>query len=329
VRSWEIDVTQKMEVGPAKIEELIEQVKKASQKQGGRQGLSQRGPLTDQFEGGGASLFEAVLGAWLYRAGKEAEAARVLLPAIDILYEDRHKEEVADGATWYQVRARVEALVKAKDKFGYELVKGFLASEKSADYDKATLLRVYLEHDVGKAKELAPKYLSANGEELRFTAALVVFRTGDKDKARSLLGDGIAERGMDGWTADAVAALLKEGSDESKKQAVRLFANRSLAHERNGSRARCVRLCTEAGLKEPYRFYLPLLDVNEAQLTVKTEKGEGASYFGAPVREVFAKEIVEVFGSDKAVAEIACEHPRAADQVAPLKTWLQEQLKAK
>src|SRR5262245_31585973 len=42
-----------------------------------------------------------------------------------------------------------------------------------------------------------------------------------------------------------------------------------------------------------------------------------------------AKEVVEVFGREKEVAEIARKHPRAADQVAPLKAWLQEQLKEK
>src|SRR5262249_7137008 len=127
----------------------------------------------------------------------------------DELEREALKDEVADGATWYRVKDRVEALVKAKDKLGYEMLEGFLANEKSDDHDKATVLRVYLEHDVARAKELAPKYLSAKGKELRFTAALVVFRTGDKDKARGLLGDAIAEREVDGWTADVVSALLK------------------------------------------------------------------------------------------------------------------------
>jgi hypothetical protein len=128
-----------------------------------------------------------------------------------------------------------------------------------------------------------------------------------------------------------VAVLLKDGSDESKKQAARLFANRGLAHERYGSRAQCVRLCAEAGLKEPYGFYLPLLDVKETHLTMKNEKGEnsGASNFEEPVREVFAKEIVEVLGKEKDVAEIVRKHPRPSDQVAPLKAWLQERLKEK
>lgn len=47
------------------------------------------------------------------------------------------------------------------------------------------------------------------------------------------------------------------------------------------------------------------------------------------VAEELAKEVVEVFGREKEVAEIARKHPRAADQVAPLKAWLQEQLKEK
>ena len=125
----------------------------------------------------------------------------------------------------------MQALVKARDKFGYELLESYLASEKSSAYDRATVLRVYLEHDVGRAKDLAPKFLSAREPELRFTAALVVFRTGNREKSRPLLGDAIGQREVDGWTADAVAVLLKDGSDESKRQAARLFANRGLAHE--------------------------------------------------------------------------------------------------
>jgi hypothetical protein len=241
------------------------------------------------------------------------------------------KEAVKGGATWYEVKDRAEALVKAGDGLGYELLESYLASEKSGDYDRATVLRVYLAHDVGRAKGLAPKFLSAGEPELRFAAALVVFRTGDRDRARPLLGDAIARRAVDWWTAEAVEALLKEGGDESKTQAARLFANRGLAHERHGNRARCVRLCAGAGLKEAYRFYLPLLDVREAELTAKNERGEGTgtSFFEEPVREAFAKEVVEVFGKEKAVAEIARRHPRAADQAEPLKAWLRGRLEEK
>jgi hypothetical protein len=240
-------------------------------------------------------------------------------------------DAVKGGASWYDVQHRVEALVKAGDPFGWELLESYLTSDRFGAHDRVTVLRVYLEHDVGKAKDLAPKFLSAGDPELRFTAALVVFRTGDRDKARPALGDGIRWRGVDGWTADAVAALLTDGSDESKKQAARLFANKGLAHERYGARARCVRLCAESGLKGPYRFYLPFLEMKATQLPVKNEKGgdAGTSYFQEPVRELFAKEIVDVFGKEKAIAEIVRRHPRAADQVAPLKRWLQERLTGK
>lgn len=587
VRYWKIEVTQKVEVGPGNIEELIKQVEKATRQAEGRHRLSERGPLTGQFEGGGASLFEAVLGAWLFRAGKEVEAARVVLPAIDTLYEDRHfaemvksrmgdkagyamlvafagdrdyaraltlarridtlypgtrfheyargmvrqlpgrmddfkkfklptaaawaalkkrltraeqidflcerlrllncfqmgqpggyfpdeeqyaepcgmkanaswglrrgktkvinpltelvgplnwfgedkprpkglaltlkdvphltrhlredryvlivsfwrdfhpdrslsstrpmvaeiinnlahrdvcqidrwrgmgvkeidqeierinrwakenagktpaqlerealKEAVKGGATWYQVRGRVEALVKARDKFGYELLESYLVSERTEANEKAMILEVYLEHDVDRAKGFARKLLSVPNPELRFMAALIVFRTGDKEKARPLLGDAINRRDPDRWTAEAVAVLLKDGGNESKKQAARLFANGGLAGERHGVRARCIRLCAGAGLKEAYRFYLPLLDVRETRLTIRNAKGEdaGTSYFEEPVREVFAKEIVAVFGKEKPVAEVARKHPRSADQVAPLKAWLQGRVKAK
>ncbi len=71
------------------------------------------------------------------------------------------------------------------------------------------------------------------------------------------------------------------------------------------------------------------MDVNETQLRIKDadEQDAGVSLFQEPVREIFAREIVEVFSKEKAVAEIARKHPGAADRVAPLKEWLREQLK--
>src|SRR5262249_38770332 len=34
--------------------------------------------------------YEAILGAWLYRAGRDAEAASILLPALDSVYADHY-----------------------------------------------------------------------------------------------------------------------------------------------------------------------------------------------------------------------------------------------
>ncbi len=42
-------------------------------------------------------LVEAILIAWLDRAGKDEMTAAVLLPALDTLYEDRHIIDIARG----------------------------------------------------------------------------------------------------------------------------------------------------------------------------------------------------------------------------------------
>jgi predicted CoA-binding protein len=74
-----------------------------------------------------------------------------------------------------------------------------------------------------------------------------------------------------------------------------------------------------------------LLEVKGTKLTITNAKGEeiDGAIFDEPVREVFSKEIVEVFSKESAVAEIARKHPKTADQVEPLKAWLQEQVKEK
>ncbi len=71
--------------------------------------------------------------------------------------------------------------------------------------------------------------------------------------------------------------------------------------------------------------------MKDTKLPKTTANGaeSGTSFFEVPVREVFAKEIVEVFNKDKEVAEIARKFPNAADQVAPLTAWLKEKLKDK
>ena len=86
----EIDVTVDVAVAPASLGDTVAEVETARKKGSAGTDLSRQGPLTGQFEGRGATLYEAVLGAWLARAGQDADAARVLLPALDSLYADRH-----------------------------------------------------------------------------------------------------------------------------------------------------------------------------------------------------------------------------------------------
>ncbi|MCY2930667.1 MAG: hypothetical protein NTV86_14450 [Planctomycetota bacterium] len=51
-------------------------------------GLSERGGLTGQFEGRGASLYEILLAHWLYKTGRLAAAGEILFPALESLYRD-------------------------------------------------------------------------------------------------------------------------------------------------------------------------------------------------------------------------------------------------
>ena len=68
-----------------KIDEEVERLVKIRQKDNADFQLSERGGLTGQFEGRGASLYEALVGEWLYRAKRYDLSARVILPALDTL----------------------------------------------------------------------------------------------------------------------------------------------------------------------------------------------------------------------------------------------------
>lgn len=82
--------------------------------------LSERGGLTGQFQGRGAGLYEALLAEWLHRSGRHADAAAVLLPALDTLYVDAHLAEI--------VADRVGTLV------GYRMLVAFVGNR---DYPAA------------------------------------------------------------------------------------------------------------------------------------------------------------------------------------------------
>jgi hypothetical protein len=588
VRYTDIDATVEVAVAPAKIEALVERVEKARAKDGDPRRLSERGPLTGQFEGSGASLHEAILAAWLYRAERYDEAARVLLPALDTLYEDRHltamvrgrmgeirgyrmlvafagdrdyaaalkearlivakypgtrferyakglaeqlprrmddftkfklptaaewteqkkkltreqqidflcerlrllncfqegqpggyddhatqyaepcgiaadaswglnkgktevinpltelvgrrrwsdddkpppkgleltlkdvphlskhlrddwyqptvsfwrdfhpdrhlsstrpeiagiinglaqrdlcntrgwgelkpeqidkeierinrwakenenkteielsweelEERIAEGADWSDIEGRVAWLLKKKETRAFGVMKRYLENEKTKDWSRAKILDAYLEYDASRAKDLAPKYLDAKDHYVRRSAALLVFRTGDRDKVRKILGDELATCDLDGGFAlAAVEALLGDGTEQSKRQVARLFANKDLPHKRSHARWNIFRLCAKAGMKEPYRFYLPLLDNNDKELPHRGGNGKtvGASYFNPSVAVETAEEIAKRFaGDDPAVQEIVKNNPKTADQIPHLKKWLRAQLPA-
>jgi hypothetical protein len=85
--------------------------------------LSRRGGLTGQFEGCGASLYEIMVGRWLYDTKQYDLAARVILPALDMLYTDEHLAGIVrDGLG---------------QNYGYRMLAAFVGER---DYDRATKL---------------------------------------------------------------------------------------------------------------------------------------------------------------------------------------------
>jgi hypothetical protein len=82
--------------------------------------LSDMGGLTGQFEGHGATLTEIVLAERLYARKQFAEAARVLLPALDTLSLDEYLVDVARD--------------RLGDAYGHQMLGAFAASR---DYDTA------------------------------------------------------------------------------------------------------------------------------------------------------------------------------------------------
>jgi hypothetical protein len=242
------------------------------------------------------------------------------------------QEAVAAGADWRAIEKRVESLLKQKETRVYDVMKLYLENAETDPYSKSCILEAYLHNDVSQAKELAPKFLDAKKNYLRLQAALIVFQTGEKSKARRILGDGLANGEIGRAFVDAVDMLLKDGSAESRKQVARLFSNRRLPHERDWARVEALRQCAGAGMKEAYQFYLPLLDINKSELPHLDEKGKesGASFFHPTVAEELAREIVEKFApKDPAIKDIVKKFPKTADQLPHLKKWLQERIDAK
>jgi hypothetical protein len=208
-------------------------------------------------------------------------------------------------------------------------MKRILEKDGTESRVRAAILHLYLTHDAPRAKDLAPKYLMDRDTSLRLAAALIVFKTGDRAKARSILGDAVATG--NGWFA-AADALLDDDTPESRKQLKRLFANRDLPHDRDRTRPKVLARCAAAGFEEPYTFYLKMLDINENRLPILNVKGDviGESRFDSSVAEAFATEIVKEFApEDEGVKAIVKKFPEAKDQVPYLKKWLRSKLAKK
>ncbi|MFO0825310.1 MAG: hypothetical protein U0792_19675 [Gemmataceae bacterium] len=89
-KSVELPVTTELTVKTIGADDLLNKVVASRKGNDAGNELSEFGGLSGQFRGSGATLLEALLGAWLYRAGKDEDAAKVLLPALDSVYRDEH-----------------------------------------------------------------------------------------------------------------------------------------------------------------------------------------------------------------------------------------------
>jgi hypothetical protein len=241
-------------------------------------------------------------------------------------------EELAAGADWDRVAERVERLIEQKQVKAYDVMQAFLESARTDDYNKARILRAYLGYDPARAKDLAPKFLAAKDTAVREAAALIVLKAGgDRDRARAALGDVLAVGRLDEHLAAGVEELLKDGSAEARRQAARVFSNPQVRGHPDEHRVRIFRACAAAGLTDPFRFYLPLLDIAGPHLSMPNDEGKwvAAAHYYPSVGEAFAEEVVTRFApDDPAVKEIVRKFPMPAHRVPELKNWLRSRLGA-
>lgn len=267
--------------------------------------------------------------AVIERINKWAKA-RETMSETDSLWE-LYQEEIKGETSFRQVERRVKkllsdkALSKERRAEVAEAMKRFYQRKDADDWEKGDILETFrdfepkaglklAETSLKEQEELPPKGPKGLDWRLRCIAAQVVFSAGEKDKGRTLLGEVLATSELDGRFSDwepAVRLLLKDGSKDSLAQAGRLFENKDLARVHSGGRAEVLRLYLAAGRTEPYRFYRKQLDDEKAA-------------------ERTADEIAKEFAKDAPdVKKIVADHPKAADQIPHLKTWLDAKLAEK
>jgi hypothetical protein len=119
IPGWK-DWFQTCTIEPVKIADEVARVEAVRKKNDPNHELSERGGLTGQFQGQAASLYEILLAQWLAANQQDDLAARILLPALDTLYEDEHLVRLA--------RVRLGVV------YGYQM---FVAFVGDRDYARA------------------------------------------------------------------------------------------------------------------------------------------------------------------------------------------------
>jgi hypothetical protein len=228
---------------------------------------------------------------------------------------------LAKGANWLKVDKRVAGLLSQKQPRAFEVLKRFLRDEKTRAWDKYFILKLYQQHDV---LEWTAKDLDDENDAVRICAAIVEFQARKSAKARAALGDALEKRGLEWWTLTAVEALLNEDSPESRAQALRLFKHRELPRQQTllvepSRRGSVMRRFADAGMIEPYQYYLKQLDDKEL-----VPPGPGVSKTDKFAwGELHVAEIWREFGSgDATVREITQRFRTNSERIPDLKKWL-------
>jgi hypothetical protein len=242
-------------------------------------------------------------------------------------------DEVASGTGWAGISGRIDAMLRRKDARAFEVMKQYLEKPNTDAYDQNAILNLYIEYDVQQAKEIAPKFHSCKHAGTRLSAAIIAYQTGDKARARVVFGDVLESGSLDSQAKLAAELLLKDKSEESQKQLIRLFANKALSGAGRGyggdafGRAQVLGAYIDAGFTEPYRYYLAQLDNKEVAYT--SFGGKENKPTEVTFAEIHAGEIVTLFkDKDPAVKEIAAKRAEVIDQIPALKKWLQSKTKA-
>ena len=172
-------------------------------------------------------------------------------------------------------------------------------------------------------EDKALRYLDDRRSDVRLLGAMMLHEVGDKDKSRPILGESLAKDEISGQSKNIVELLLKDGTPASREQVARFFSNKRLPAQDPGwfnhTRGEILRLCADAGMKEPYAYYLKQLDNNEAAYTNPGDK--------TTVAQVHVGEILGTLRSnDPAVKDIARHHAKYTDRIPDLKRWLQKKM---
>jgi hypothetical protein len=239
---------------------------------------------------------------------------------------DNLQDSATSGCRWNrEIADHVEWLLQHGETRVYSVMRQMLEKEEAETGADLEILQMYLRHDPTQARDLAPRFFDHDDGERRFIATLIMFQAGDKSQTRSVLGYTLESGTVDWLCKHAVEVLLRDGSPESLEQVARLFKNRQLSRDFSRSqdnlRGQILRLCVDAGMKEPYAYYLTQLDNDDVALTAYGGVRETPTY--TTYAQLHAQEIVQVIASDDpTVQKIAATHAKDVDQIPHLKKWL-------